>query len=131
MAVASDELVEVARDYLIAFTNRDADTVERLSFAENGVLAFSIAIPPGVHDSLRDFLARMREVPQTAQRIESQPTGIMHNDFAWLVDFPKFTVPDGRVVSARFSVVLQRFGDFWKVVHSHLSIGGEVMAAAE
>lgn len=42
---------------------------------------------------------------------------------AWAVDRPRMNLPDGSSLSVRMSLVLNRQGADWKVVHAHGSIG--------
>jgi ketosteroid isomerase-like protein len=51
------------------------------------------------------------------------PVAYANGDVGWFADRPDWVFADGTRAQMRMSAVLQREGDGWRIVHSHLSIG--------
>ena len=59
------------------------------------------------------------------QGLEAGPNPIAYEngDVGWFVDQPDWVFADGSRMHSRFTVILQREGGSWKMVHWHLSMG--------
>ena len=78
---------------------------------------------PDSDDVRRRFAAQLEALAGQVKMVPSHPEGYSSGDIAWVVDQPVLRTPDGNEVATRFSGVLQREGDAWKLVHIHLSLG--------
>jgi hypothetical protein len=55
--------------------------------------------------------------------VAGDPQAYCEGSVGWALDRPKFKLPDGKEIQARFSTVFHRENGEWKIVQHHVSIG--------
>jgi hypothetical protein len=49
--------------------------------------------------------------------------GFQEGTLGWVVDEPRFGLPDGSAFDCRVTAIVRREGATWKLVHAHFSVG--------
>jgi ketosteroid isomerase-like protein len=55
--------------------------------------------------------------------VGSDPLAYSEGNVGWVADRPSFRLPDGTHIPFRSTIVFEKEGDTWKIVHQHISIG--------
>jgi hypothetical protein len=112
------------REAMLRFYDRlsasDVASFDRLVSQEPATLVIGTA--PGEWVTERDRLRFGFEAEGV--RIEAgEPLGYEEGSLGWVVDQPRFFLPDGSAMQTRLTAVLRREGGAWKLVHMHVSVG--------
>ena len=94
--------------------------------ADEGVSV--IGTEPGDWSEGREQWIAAREALMRAMeglRLEAgeEPQGYEEGSMGWVVDWPRFVLADGNVISTRLTSILHQEDGEWKVVHIHISVG--------
>ncbi|MDQ0212987.1 nuclear transport factor 2 family protein [Arthrobacter bambusae] len=122
MEIASQEVIRVASDWIMAGHARNGPLLASLSEELDPLSVFTFASASNSNLTLQELLGHLTDVipcPVT----ESKPSGFQEGDLAWVVDNPNVDIPAAGKTSIRITVVLHRSGGEWRVVHGHLSEG--------
>ena len=68
------------------------------------------------------FKAQLQEMGGVSI-VAGDPQAYSLGDAGWVVDRPRFRLPDGTEIPFRSTVVFAREDGAWKIVHQHISIG--------
>lgn len=101
-------------------TAGDAESFDRLVSGDPAVLVIGTA--PGEWVRERAQLRYGFEAEGVGLRSRN-PLAFEAGELGWLTDEVDFVFPDGSVMDCRFTVVLRREHDRWKLLHMHASVG--------
>jgi hypothetical protein len=112
---------DVLRRFVQAFEKADRTTLDALLSHEPGFLLIG---SHGQWMTDRNIVldALVNEALQTRPRILIGPIAAYESgDLAWAADILTWTYPDGKSLEYRWTVVLDRAEDGWRIMQSHLS----------
>lgn len=121
MGRESSELVALLAEFVDELNRGDGEAAVR-RFASAGEL---LVIGTGSDEWLED--------PDIVRDAFRQEAGTLHADFeqvkayeegpfGWVAARGRMTLPDGEAVPVRWTLVLHRGSDGWKILHTHLSV---------
>jgi ketosteroid isomerase-like protein len=121
----SKELTDLTNRFYQAAGAGDTAAFERLISREDGMLF--IGTDPkewwiGYDAINRAFRAQKAEMGGGLPLVAGNPVAYAQGDVGWVVDRPKFKLPDGEV-GLRLTMVAHQEEGEWKIVQGHISIG--------
>jgi hypothetical protein len=120
----STELKDFTLRMYKALSGGDFSFFERYHSQQEGVL--SIGTDPnewweGYPTIAKVFKAQMET--GVISLIAGAPQAYSEGSVGWVVDRPKFKLPDGTEIPVRMTSVFHKEGNDWKIVLSHISLG--------
>lgn len=124
MQPSADILTGLATFYE-RFSAHDPDGFADILATGAGVLVIGTAPGEG-HDRRDDWIATYRQfIGQTGLRLQGcpEPRGFAEGPVGFVVDTPRFVLPDGSFIPTWLTAFLRQESRAWKVVHLHFSVG--------
>jgi ketosteroid isomerase-like protein len=125
MIQPSSELIALMMRWYASFSAGDIDVIEEILAHDPALL--SIGTDPGEWLIGFDILAslyRAQIVAVGGVKIEAGPIqAFSAGDVGWVADQPRITLPDGKIIVMRSTLVFQRQIGVWKMVQQHNSVG--------
>jgi ketosteroid isomerase-like protein len=116
----SDEVRAAWLEFCDRLSAGDVESFDRLVSTHPGTLVIGTAPGEWVRD--RTQLRHGFEAEGVALRPRN-PVAFVAGELGWLTDEVDFAFPDGTEMDCRFTVVMRREDDRWKLVHMHASVG--------
>jgi hypothetical protein len=113
------------RTFYERFSAHDPDGFVDIIATGPGVSVIGSAPGEG-HDTREGWVSTYAKfIPELGMRLEAgaNPRGWEEGTVGFVIDEPKFVMPDGSYLPTRLTGVLHREQDAWKVVHLRFSVG--------
>jgi ketosteroid isomerase-like protein len=122
---SSIELRNIVFRYYEAVSRGDSAVMEHLISYEEG--AIGIGSDPnecweGYENIVHIYKTQIEEIGKL-RLIADDPQAYCEGSVGWAMDRPRFSLPDGKEIQARFTVVFHREHGDWRIVQHHISIG--------
>ncbi len=121
MARKSRELAEFLAAFANELTSGDAESAVRRLSPQDDLLVVGTDQAEWLEDAeaIRD--AFRKEAGSVRAQLE-HTTAYEEDGFGWIAARGTWTLPDGDAVPIRWTVILRRESNTWKIIHSHLSV---------
>ena len=116
---------DALRTFYQRFSAHDPDGFAAIIASGPGVSVIGSAPGEG-HDSRESWVSAYTDfIPEAGLRLEdgTEPRGWEEGSVGFVVDEPRFVMPDGSFLPTRLTGVLHQEDGEWKVVHLHFSVG--------
>ena len=122
MAATTQEMNDFAKEYFAACLARDVEYIAAHSVEDEE--SDFVGFHSGAHidRSIADVFESIGPL-DPASCVDSNPSGWVIGDVAWLIDFPRGVLPNGEALPdpVRVTFVMRRVAGEWKMAHWHLS----------
>jgi ketosteroid isomerase-like protein len=121
----STELIDIVLRYYEAVSRGDTTLLEQLLSHEDGIVV--IGTDPnewweGYENIMSTYKSQLKEMGGMAH-IAGNPKAYCEGSVGWVMDHPKFKLPDGKEIRSRLTAVFHREDGQWRIIHYHASIG--------
>ncbi len=122
MAATTQEMNDFAKEYFAACLARDVEYIAAHSVEDEESDFVGFHSGGHVDRKIADIYESIGS-HEPASCVDSNPSGWMVGDVAWLIDFPRGVLPSGEALPdpVRVTFVMRRIAGEWKMAHWHLS----------